>query len=142
MKSESGTRSICATLGLIIGLLGLLLALFQEDIVKAISPPEPTVAQSLYEVTKAAVFGKPTPAAQESMATRTWVTRTVTALGGLGLIFGIVAFARRESGRIALSSFVAGSLALFWQLVMQYLVVSSVGIVLLVIIYGYLAGFA
>ena len=142
MSNESETRSICSILGLIFGLLGLLLALFQEDIVNAISPPEPTVAQSLYEVTKAAVFGKPTPAAQASMATRTWVKRAVIGLGGLGLIFGIVAFARRESGRLALSSFVAGSLALFWQLVMQYLAVSMVGIVLLVIIYGYLAGFA
>ena len=142
MSNESGVRSRFATLGLIFGLLGLLVALFQEDIVNVISPPEPTAARSLYETGKSLVFGKPSPAAQASMATRAWVERTTKGLGGFALIFGIIAFARRESGRIAISSFVAGSLALFWQLVMQYLAVSIVGIVLLVIIYGYLAGFA
>lgn len=112
-------------LGLACGFLAIFVAIFQEDLRQVIYPKPSlkekvmtTTAKMLDTITSKDTDDSPT------LKKRDEVTMTYYGLGFLALVFGAIAFIRKENGRLAMSSIATGLVAIAWAYVIYAVAVA------------------
>ncbi|MBT8052831.1 MAG: hypothetical protein HKN57_12995 [Xanthomonadales bacterium] len=117
-------NSKLGNIGLLVGALALLLALVH--FYAGPFSPQPTIETSVAEkavairdatvaALKGEVIEKKTYVSKMNLDKATYITTAV--LGGLAVILGVVAFARKESTRVAVGAGLLGGLAIAFQFI-------------------------
>lgn len=116
-----------ATIGVMVALLGIGVATFQEKI-RSQSAPEETSLKVRVMHAGAILIGEKTTDAKEKYD---WVTYSYMALGFLGIVFGVLAYLRHESLRHVGMAAALGLVAIAWEYVIVAIVI---GVIILIIV--------
>lgn len=127
MDSTLLFKNKLAIIGVLIALLGIGVAIFQEKI-RSSTAPEATSLKVRVMHAGAILIGEKGPEVKEKYD---WITYSYMALGFLGLVFGVLAFLRHESLRHAGMSVALGLIAIAWEYVVVAIVI---GVVILIIV--------
>ena len=118
-------RNIFGVIGITIALMGIGVAIFQDDI-RAQLDTQPVEVQDRILEKGAKLLGLEV----ESERSRDWVTFTQFGLGFIGIILGVISWVRNENHRISASAAALGVVAIAWVYVLIGL---AIGVILLVV---------
>ena len=152
-SSSHETLYACGSFGLIVGIIGLALAVAHPHIAEASRSPEPP-PRKLSEIIAEAgdkfvgriivrAKGKKTepgivqPASMPRTPWTWYLTIAATTLGFVGAVSGTVGWIRREDHRLAACAIGAGSLAVAWAYILAALTIALV-IVFLILLLRYI----
>jgi len=108
--------------GIIVAVIGITIAVFQDDIREQFFPEPETKAESVVSKGLELIgIGE-----KDDTFKRDKVTVTYSALGLLALVLGIVGYVRKESHRVAGMAGALGIIAVGWQYVLIGLIVAVV----------------
>ncbi len=136
-------------IGLLVGSVGLVIAVVHPHLAEALKPPPPPpqkLSDTLAEAgdkfvgrmidrvrgKKAATPAPPPPPPQPQPLPWAWyLSLAATSLGLIGAASGTIAWVRREDHRLAASAITAGALAVAWVYILAALVIALVIVFLL-----------
>lgn len=118
-------RNLFGIIGIVIALMGVGVAIFQDDL-RSLFETEPIEIQDRVIEKGARLLGLDV----EHETRRDWVTFTQFGFGFIGIILGVVSWVRNENHRVSSSAAALGVVAIAWEYVLIGL---GIGVILLVV---------
>jgi len=125
-------RSKLGTIGILIAMLAITVAVFQVHIRILIAPEDPTIKEQLMSRGSELLGLKSKEKATTSTSTGYFdaVSITYTALGVIAMFFGVLSFLQKENHRFSGMAGALGIVAIGWEYVLVGLIIAIIVLIL------------